>query len=142
MQISFTWGRKNSTNPTKQQRRTPHSRDWTDSLQVNHELTYGLYHNSYPGMKLAGALAFSPIAVPVWFMGLPIPQSEDETTQLLLDESWSALPHRWSRCTLSVTETERSGWPFFSATDGKIHWEIIPDGSVTDIIRSIETGSS
>ena len=30
-------------------------------------------------------------------------------------------------------------WPFFSATDGKIHWEIIPRW-LGDIIRSIETG--
>ena len=141
MQISFTWGRKNSTNPTKQQRRTPNSRDWTDSLQVNHDLTYGLYHNSYPGMKLAGALAFSPIAVPVWFMGLPIPKSEDEITQLLLDEIMERFATQMEQMHI---ECHRDGtlwvWPFFSATDGKLHWEIIPDGSVTDIIRSIETG--
>ena len=92
-------------------------------------------------MKLAGALAFSPIAVPVWFMGLPIPQSEDEITQLLLDEIMERFATQMEQMHI---ECHRDGtlwvWPFFSATDGKIHWEIIPDGSVTDIIRSIETG--
>ena len=92
-------------------------------------------------MKLAGALAFSPIAVPVWFMGLPIPKSEDEITQLLLDEIMERFATQMEQMHI---ECHRDGtlwvWPFFSATDGKIHWEIIPDGSVTDIIRSIETG--
>ena len=33
------------------------------------------------------------------------------------------------------------GVAFLSALQtGRLHWEIIPDGSVTDIIRSIETG--
>jgi len=93
-------------------------------------------------MKLAGALAFNPIAVPVWFMGLPVPESENENTQLLLDEIMEQFSSQMEQMHI---ECHRDGtlwvWPFFSATDGKLHWEIIPDGSVTDIIRSIETGN-
>lgn len=142
MQISFTWGRRRDSNPTKQPRRVPNARDMTDSLTVNHELTYGLYHNQASGFKLAGALAFNPIAVPVWFMGLPVPESDDDATQELLTEVTDQFSTIMQQMHI---ECHRDGtlwiWPFFSSVDGKLHWEIIPDGSITAIVRSIETGN-
>jgi hypothetical protein len=32
-------------------------------------------------------------------------------------------------------------WPFFSAIDGALHWEMIPDPSVVAIVRSVATGN-
>ena len=66
---------------TKNARQSPGIVDWTDSFSSNIALTRGLYHNTYPGFKLAGGLAFTPIAVPVWFMGLPIPEPADEKSE-------------------------------------------------------------
>src|SRR4030042_254586 len=84
----FSWNRsaEETSNPTQTEVRRPASRDWTDSLPVNSAHTKGLYHNSYPGMKLAGGLAYAPIVVPFWFMGLPVPApvdpDDEETAEL------------------------------------------------------------
>ena len=84
----FDWFKKKptieSSNVIKGLARMPVSKDWTDQYTVNSELTRGLYHNTYPGMKLAGGLAYPPIAIPVNFMGLPVPKpvdDNDETTK-------------------------------------------------------------
>lgn len=138
----FSWTSKRRDNPTKQARRTPNSIDWTDEYQCNHALTYGLYHNQFTGMKLAGALAFNPIAVPVWFMGLPIPESDSETDKAMLDEVTEQFSTFMGQIHVAC---HRDGtvwiWPFFSATDGQLHWEMIPDPSVVAIVRSVETGN-
>jgi len=129
-------------NITRRERRGTRSVvDWTESIQVNRDLTYGLYHNEYNGFKLAGSLAYAPIAVPVWFMGIPVAESDNEMTQKMLNE----LTEQFSTLMQQIhTESHRDGtiwvWPYFSADDRKVHWEIIPDTSVTTIARDIKTG--
>ena len=115
--------------------------DWTEGVVVNRDLTYGLYHNEYNGFKLAGSLAYAPIAVPVWFMGLPVAESEDNRVQDMLND----LTEQFSTLMQQIhTECHRDGtiwvWPYFSAEDRKLHWEIIPDTSVTTVMRDIRTG--
>jgi len=136
----FNWRNTRKENPTRQSKRNPNSIDFTDSMQCNSALTFGLYHNQYTGMKLAGALAFAPIAVPVWFMGLPIPETANEADQQLLrniTEQFSTFMEQ-----LHVA-CHRDGtvwiWPFFSAIDGLLHWEMIPDASVVGIVHSVQT---
>jgi len=128
-------------NPNKQAARRPQTRDRTDQFTINSGLTQGLYHNSYQGLKLAGSLAYPPIAVPLWLMGLPVPMSDDEQSQLDLSkiiedhsndcQMIHLLSHRDATCWI---------WPYFSAKFGRDMWEFIPDDTITDIIRDIETG--
>lgn len=130
-------------NITRRERRGTRSVvDWTESIQVNRDLTYGLYHNEYNGFKLAGSLAYAPIAVPVWLMGIPVAESENEATQKMLDE----LTEQFSTLMQQIhTESHRDGtiwvWPYFSAEDRKVHWEIIPDTSATTVAKDIRTGA-
>jgi len=137
----FSWFTSTKeANPTKQAKRTPNRIDFTDEMQCNAELTKGLWHNNYPGMKLAGALAFNPIAIPVWFMGLPIPESDNESDQELLTQ----ITDQFSSLMKQIhIECHRDGtvWinPFFSSKDNQLHWEIIPDSSVINITRDIQT---
>jgi len=140
----FNWFKDNGQtgNPTKVDKRSPIYRDWTDSLQINYRLTSGIYHNSYPGMKLAGGLAFPPIAVPVWFMGLPYvsPVSEDDETQEILD----SVTLKFSRLLQQIhTQCHRDGtlwiWPHFSIKTMSVIWETIRDDTVSDIIRDLDT---
>lgn len=138
----FNWRNTRKDNPTRQTKRNPNSIDWTDSVQCNTALTQSLYHNQYTGMKLAGALAFAPIAVPVWFMGLPIAETANERDQELLRE----ISEQFSTFMEQLhTACHRDGtvwvWPFFSADDGRLHWEMIPDPSVVAIVRSVQTGN-
>ena len=138
----FNWFRTNTNNPTKQPRRTPQSVDWTDSLQVNKTLTKGLYHNSYPGMKLAGSMCYTPIAVPVWFMGLPIPKLKEEDEEL--QEILSGIVEDFAdQLYKNHTQIHRDGtlwiWPSYSAKEKRLVWEIIEDDTVSDIIRDIRT---
>ena len=55
--FNFSWFRKEKQtgNPTKVYRRSPVTVDKTEFQQANSALTKGLYHNSYPGIKLAGS---------------------------------------------------------------------------------------
>jgi hypothetical protein len=139
----FDWfkGESETNTPTKQQPRRPSQRDWTDSLQVNGVLTRQLYHNSYPGMKLAGSMAFNPIAVPVWFMGLPIPKSESDSIQEIIDDILETKSREMVQIHLQC-HREGTIWiyPFFSSKQNKVVWEFIPDDVVTDIIRDIDSG--
>lgn len=128
-------------NKIRQRRMSRGVVDWTESIVVDRDVTYGLYHNEYNGMKLAGSLAYAPIAVPVWFMGLPVPESDDERVQQMLDsltEDFSTLMQQIH------TECHRDGtiwvWPYFSAEKRKLMWEIIPDTSITTVMRDIKTG--
>jgi len=137
----FDWFKKVEAedNKTKITRRSPAPVDWTDSMQVNAELTKGLYHNTYPGIKLGGALAYNPIAIPAALMGLPIPRTEDEQAQVMLNEIVDLMTDEMKDIHV---QSHREGiiwiWPKFTA-DGLI-WEFMPDASVTDIIRDLSTG--
>ena len=140
----FDWFKKKEvvTNPTKQTRRYPAVVDWTEDQVVNYELTYGLYHNSFPGMKLAGGLAYAPIAIPVMFMGLPCVTTveEDEETNERLKEISEKFAVQEEQI---HTEDHRDGtiwiWPHFSTELMEVIWEPIRDDVVTDIIRDLNT---
>jgi hypothetical protein len=122
--------------------RRPMTIDLTENIKVNGELTRGLFHNSYPGYKLAGSLMYAPIAVPIAFMGLPVPVSEDKKTQIILDE---LLEEKTAQCIDIVTACHRDGtiwvWPYYSAKEQRLIWEVIQDDSVTDILKDQDTGS-
>jgi len=137
--IPFFRNKTIQDNVTKQPRRIPRI-DKTESLQCNKELTYGLYHNQYAGIRLGASLAYAPIAVPVFFMGLPTITSEDTKTNDRLKDLCKEFSLQMSAL---HTETHRDGtvwvFPFYSSSDRKLHWEYIPDESVTDIIRNIDT---
>lgn len=140
-----TWGKPQETqdlqNPAKSVPRRPFVRDWTDGCTVNQELTRGLWHNSYPGFKLAGALAFTPIAVPLWLMGLPVPRIDNEATQ---DELVALVAEHAGDCGNIHKGAHREGtqwvFPFYSATERRVVWEFIPDVSICDIVRDLRTG--
>ncbi len=142
----FSWFRKDDDikTATRDEPRRPQLRDWTDALVANVDLTRGLYHNSYPGMKLAGGLAYAPIIVPVWFMGLPVPEPVDEgddataeDLQLLVDtfardmKQIHIRAHRDGTCWI---------WPHYDAQTRELVWEFIPDETITDIFRDLNTG--
>jgi len=114
--------------------------DYRDYPVANAELTQGLYHNAFPGMKLAGSMAFAPIAIPVYFMGLPIPITEDESIQEVLND----LLLKFSQDMQSInTQCHREGtiwiWPSYDSRERMLRWEFIPDESVSDIIVDINT---
>lgn len=142
----FSWffGKTETGNPTRDEPRRPAERDWTDSLTVNSALTKGLYHNSYPGMKLAGGLAFAPIIMPVLFMGLPVPEpvdQEDEKTKEVCQQILNAFS---KDCKQIHIESHRDGtcwiWPHYSAKNKELVWEFIPDDTISDIFRDLSTG--
>lgn len=141
----FDWFKKRETQDTesksKQKVQRPYSRNMTEEMTVNGDLTRGLYHNQYPGLKLAGSLAYSPIAVPVAFMGLPVPVSSDENTQ----EALKLLVQQFSQTMQQIhLQAHREGtvwvFPFWNSKAGRLVWELIPDDTVSDVIRDIDTG--
>jgi len=139
---TFTWGKEKSqiTNPTKKQHRRPANIDIREYPVANAELTQGLYHNSYPGLKLAGSMAYAPIAIPVAFMGLPIPVTDNENQQEEID----TLVLSFSQRMQSIhRQAHREGtiwvWPFYDSRGGLLRWEFIPDESVSDVILDIQT---
>jgi hypothetical protein len=121
--------------------RRPRFRDWTDGLTVNADLTRGIWHNSFPGLKLSGALVFPPIAVPLWLMGIPVPKSDNETLQ---DEALQVVLDHVDDCKMIHLTSHRdaTAWvfPFFSAELKREMWELIPDETICDIIRNLTTG--
>lgn len=139
----FNWNKTKSetTNPTKQSPRRPKPIDQTDSLQVNLELTKGVFHNSYAGLKLAGSMCYTPIVVPLWLMGLPAPTSEDEIVQEILtktvEEKATLLQQIHLQC-------HRDGtcwiYPHYSAVEQTVIWEFIRDDVISDIVKDINTG--
>ena len=139
----FSWykSKENTSNPTKRQPRRPEVIDFTDSLQCNSALTKGLYHNSYPGMKLAGSMCYTPIAVPIWLMGIPVATSKDKKIQKILDEITNKKTVNFYE---NHKQSHRDGtswiFPFYSATEDKIIWEFIQDETISDIIRDLITG--
>jgi hypothetical protein len=142
----FSWffGKTETGTPTQTEVRRPASRDWTDSLPVNSALTKGLYHNSYPGMKLAGGLAYAPIVVPVWFMGLPVPapvDPDDEETAELCETILDSFAKDIKQIHI---QSHRDGtcwvWPHYDAKGRELVWEFIPDDTIVDIFRDLASG--
>ena len=136
----FNWFRSKDevTNPTKNVRNARKVIDWTDSMQANSEFTRGIWHNSYPGMKLAGSLAYSPIAIPASFMGLPIAETDNdkinEQLELITKQMEGQIKDIHIQC-----HREGTIWIYPKFSQGKLNWEFIPDDSVTDIIRDLST---
>ncbi len=138
---AFSWKKtdKEQVNNTKIARRSPTPIDWTDSMQVNSALTKGIYHNTYPGLKLGGVFGFNIISVPVSFMGLPIPQTENKTAQETL---LAIIEQMRDEMKAIHIQSHREGtiWIFPKFSNGHLVWEFIPDDVVTDIIRDISSG--
>jgi hypothetical protein len=136
----FDWfkSRSETNNPVKTQRITPQTRDFTDGMQVNQSLTRGLYFGDYPGLKLASALAMAPVKIPVFFQGFPIPKTEDDNLNEVLQDLIKQFNVQIQQIHI---QRRREGtvwvWPKFS--QGKLYWEFIPDNTVCDIIRNIDT---
>jgi len=133
---------QDSENAVKIGYRRPFEHDITEDIKINGELTRGLFHNSYPGFKLGGALAYAPIAVPVAFMGAPIPKIEDnEAAQQALTEFQEQTV---GQCYMIAEAAHRDGtiwvWPYYSAKERRVYWELILDDQVTDIIKDPDTG--
>jgi hypothetical protein len=138
------WKTKDQTdmdNVVKQPARNSVIKDFTEGYKANSTLTKGLYHNTYPGFKLAGGLAYTPIAVPVWFMGMPIPTlPENDQNQELVDKMLKQFAVAINNI---HTQCHREGtiwvWPRWSAKSNKLIWEFIEDDTVTDIIKDMES---
>ena len=150
MQISFTfangttfrWGKNKSeiTNPSKKQPARPAQIDYREYPVANAELTQGLYHNSFPGLKLAGSMAYKPIATPVEFMGIPTPITEDKEAQKFIN---TMVEEFFTKMSNIHTQSHREGtiwiWPKYDSKKMQLLWEFIPDESVTDVIVDIHT---
>jgi hypothetical protein len=87
-------------------------------------------------------MAFTPIAVPIWFMGIPIPKTKDgnkETDKELAEY----VQDKTQAITQIHLQCHRDGtiwvYPFFDTEEGVV-WEFIPDYTVSDVIRDINTG--
>jgi hypothetical protein len=139
----FKWGKNKSelVNRTKKQPARPAQKDLREYPVANAGLTEGLYHNSFPGLKLAGAMAYSPIAIPVSFMGLPVAVTEDdEDVQDILD---NILKMFASRMVSIHTQCHREGtiwvWPNYDAGSRQLRWEFITDDTVSDIVVDVNT---
>jgi len=133
---------KEAADVTIQTVRRPLYRDWTDDYTVNKELTRGLYHNTFPGTKLGGSLAYVPIATPVNFMGLPIPVCDTKDENLLseIDELTKFYaPKIPGINTFCHTDGTIWAWPYWSSKNNKLNCEIIDDDAMNWIVRDLET---
>ena len=142
--MAFDWFKRKSEQDDdekgRQAVRRPQIRDWTEDMVPNVDLLRGLYHNTYPGLKLAGSLAFPAIAVPVYFMGLPIPKATNESAQDALDALHDKFITDEQRIHIHC---HREGtiwiWPYFNQNRGRPDWEFISDDVVTDIQKDLYT---
>jgi len=139
----FNWKRtkadQDAHNPISTIERRPNVVDFTNQIKVDGVLARGVFHNNYPGFKLAGALAYPPIATPVAFMGWPVVTSDNEAQQSIIDEITEQFKFRFDAI---HTESHVAGsvWVYPSLVNGKLRWEEIPDDSCSDIIEDLKTG--
>lgn len=141
----FNWNKTKSETSADEKSRQPVRRpivvDWTEDYVANVDLLSQLYHNNYPGLKLAGALAFPAIAIPVYFMGLPIPTTGDEAADKEIQELYRYFVTDEQQVHI---QCHRDGtvwvWPKFNQRTGRPFWEFIRDDAVTDVVKDIETG--
>lgn len=143
---TFDWNKSqeeiNYYTKTKRSPNRPVNQDWTETLVINHELTKGLYHNNYPGFKLAGGLAYPIISVPVSFMGFPIAKTETED-----DDTDKRLAKITERLTMEMKkihiQCHRDGtcwvYPKFDSETMDVVLEFIPDCTITDIVKDPNT---
>ena len=140
MVIPFWNNKKKQTNPTKQPRRTP-TTHFAEDIQCNYEVTYGIYHNQYPGTKLAGSLAAAPINIPVWLMGLPSVICEDKNTQERISKLIEDMSLKMQNIHM---QCHRDGtiwvYPFYDSRNKQLVWEAFNDDTVSSIIKDLTTG--
>lgn len=143
--MAFDWFKKRSTTEADEKTRFVAKRpgvvDFTEHLVANIDMLRALYHNTYPGLKLAGGLVFPAIAVPVYFMGLPIALTKQESNQ----ERLKFLQNKF------ITEEQQIHrqchtygtqwiWPKIDPISKMPVWEFIGDDTVTDIQKDLFTG--
>lgn len=142
--LSFFHKQESSnSNPTKSPPRRPIQRNTTDSLTVNQGLTKGLYFGDYAGLKLASALAMAPVKIPVFFMGFPMPKVDEEDEEL--EGIIKSMLERWTTLIQSThLQKRRDGtiwlFPKYNSKSGQVDIEIIPDNTISDIVRDLDTG--
>lgn len=141
----FDWKKtkaaQDTENPVLTQRRAPFAVDMTESIKINGELTRGLVHNTYPGYKLAGAMAYAPIHTPIAIIGVPIPRSENAAVQQRLTEFVQSAVTKFDAVHAS---SHGDGtiwvWPFFNTSTGLTDLELIIDDKISDVLVDITTG--
>lgn len=127
---------------TRRSARRPVKKDWTEDYVINFELTNAIYHNQYPGFKLSAGLAYPVIAVPVTFMGFPVVTSVDDD---LTTERLVKITERFKMEMKKIhIQSHRDGtcwiYPKYDRESGLVVWEFIPDDSITDIVKDLNTG--
>lgn len=139
-----TEARQNQSNPMAMRTRRPNPVDMSEQWIVNDALALGLYRGTYPGLKLASALAYPVAVVPTQFMGIPIPKAVDEnddTTKEALKEilGYIARPIQNIFLLRRIIGTAWA-WPTWDSKNNRVCLELIPNSSITDIIRDLQTG--
>ena len=146
---TFNWKQssalQNQSNPMVNVVQRPNPVDLTEQWVVNDALAIGVYDGTYPGLKLASALAYPVVSVPVSFMGMPTPvsKSSDEASQKALTKILLEAETFLQKIFIlrSVVGTAW-GFPNWDAKRGRIYHELIPNASVPDIIRDLTTGET
>lgn len=130
-----------SENKTRQSSNNTAVVDYTESIVVNSTVTKGLYYNSLNGYKLAGALAYNMIAVPVSFCGFPIPVVGNEEKQKELKEVMKSFNQDFIKI-LRQSHREGTIWiyPWYDSSINKVRLKFIEDDWVDKIFRDPETG--
>ncbi len=145
--MAFNWFQKKAAQQAEAKvvhiAERPIIRDVTEQFVVNGDLTRGIWHNTVEALKLAGSLAYAPIAVPISFMGLPIPKTieQDEAEDLelarVVNEHCAEIREIHLQC-------HREGtiwiWPYYNAKKGRVLWEFIPDESIPSLIKDLQGG--
>ena len=143
LNTTFDWFKsKNQTSTvTRQIVSRPNQVDWTDQYSANQVLLWALYHNEYPGFKLAGFIFKKPINIPVQLMGIPVPKCENaKIAEALLD--WVEKNQMFFEYNHKSSHLSGNSWvwPKYSSALKKVIIELIPDSSVLSPIKDIETG--
>jgi hypothetical protein len=143
LNTTFDWfkPKEQTSTVTRQSVARPNQVDWTDQYTANQVLLWSLYHNEYPGFKLAGFVFKKPIDIPVQLMGMPVPKCENEVIEKALSEwvSKNQLFFEWNHKMSHITGNSWI-WPKYSSTLKKVIMEFIPDSSILSPIKDVETG--
>lgn len=141
MTITWPWSKKEETaNKTKRIVVDRPLIDFTESIVANKKLTKGLYYNTASGYKLAGALCYNIIAVPIAFCGYPTPMAENGD-QEELDELMKLYNQDFVKI-LRQCHREGTVWvyPRYDSSIDKVVLDFIDDETVTDVFRHPDTG--
>jgi hypothetical protein len=134
------WKKDQGANKTRKPASSHPIVDFTESIVANKALTKGLYYNTAPGYKLAGALCYNIIAVPIAFCGYPTPitstgnQDDLEELMKLYNQDFVKILRQCHR--------EGTIWiyPRYDSKKNKVVLEFIDDETVTEIYKHPETG--